>query len=355
MDEMDNNEIIARAICEHLDAGMPLILGSIVASEGSSPRHGGAKMVVDEGGLVCGTIGGGLLEAQAIDASRKALRDRKPRLMDFDLEGTDASSKDMICGGTARVLLDLVEPGPESTDFFSALRRLTGEGRDFYALTVLDGSDAGTRLRGRSLLMRDGTVKGTYPWTAGQLETLRSELHNVSSTDVMSMDDVEIVIDPIRRVRTMYCFGAGHVAVPTARLAATVGFSVVVVDDRDDFASADRFPDAASIVITDNFVKALDGLPIDADSFVVIVTRGHRYDREVLEQALKTSAGYIGMIGSRRKRDTLYAALIKGGITQAQLDRVHSPIGLAIHAETPEEIAVSIVGEMIAERARLQA
>jgi xanthine dehydrogenase accessory factor len=170
----------------------------------------------------------------------------------------------------------------------------------------------------------------------------------------MSIDDVTVAVEAIRRIRTMYCFGAGHVAVPTVRLAATVGFDVVVIDDRDEFANAERFPDAARIGITDNFEHAVEGLPVDDDSFIVIVTRGHRFDREVLQQALKTNAGYIGMIGSRRKRDALYAALIKEGVTQTELARVHSPIGLAIEAETPEEIAVSIVGEMIAERAKLQ-
>jgi xanthine dehydrogenase accessory factor len=352
---MDNNELIARAICESLESDTPLVLGSIIGSEGSAPRHGGAKMVVDAGGLVCGTIGGGLLEAQAIGTSKAVLRDRTPRVVEFDLEGADANAKGMICGGVASVLLDFVAPDPETTEYFRSLRRLTREGKDFYVLTVLDKQEGGARLVGRSLLLRDGTVAGTYPWTAGRMETLRSELHNVSSTDIMSLGKLTVVIDPIRRTRTMYCFGAGHVAVPTARLAATVGFNIVVVDDREEFANAGRFPDAGSVVVTGDFSRALDSLPIDNDSFVVIVTRGHRYDREVLEQALKTNAGYIGMIGSRRKRDALYAALMQGGVTQEQLDRIHSPIGLAIHAETPEEIAVSIVGEMIAERARLQA
>ena len=113
-----------------------------------------------------------------------------------------------------------------------------------------------------------------------------------------------------------------------------------------------RFPVVPSLTFFSFLlvVQALAGLEIDADSFIVIVTRGHKFDREVLEQSLRTSAGYIGMISSRRKKAAVYAALLAQGVSQAALDRVHSPIGLEIGAETPEEIAVSIVAELISVR-----
>jgi xanthine dehydrogenase accessory factor len=133
-------------------------------------------------------------------------------------------------------------------------------------------------------------------------------------------------------------------------MAALAGFRVVVIDDRAEFANAERFPDADEVCIIADFSRALDGLAIDADSYIVIVTRGHAFDRVVLEAALKTDAGYIGMISSRRKRDAIYAALTAEGISIEALARIHSPIGLPIGGETPEEIAVSIVAELISER-----
>ena len=150
----------------------------------------------------------------------------------------------------------------------------------------------------------------------------------------------------------MFLFGAGHVAVPTAHIAALVGFRVVVIDDRPEFANAERFPSASRIVVTDDFNQALKGLDIDRDSFIVIVTRGHQFDREVLEQSLKTSAGYIGMISSRKKKEAIFQALIARGFNKERLEEVHSPIGIPIGGETPEEIAVSIVAELIQERSR---
>jgi len=121
----------------------------------------------------------------------------------------------------------------------------------------------------------------------------------------------------------------------------------VVLDDRSEFANQERFPKADELRVLDRFENAFSGLSADSNSFLVILTRGHSHDRTVLAQALRTQAGYIGMIGSHRKRDTIYQSLRDEGFTNADLDRVHCPIGLDIGGETPEEIAVSIVAEMI--------
>jgi xanthine dehydrogenase accessory factor len=134
-------------------------------------------------------------------------------------------------------------------------------------------------------------------------------------------------------------------------MAAMVGFRISVCDDRQEFANRERFPEAHQIRILENFAQAFAGLAIGREDFVIILTRGHLHDKTVLAQALRTEAGYIGMIGSRKKRDAIYAALLKEGFDPADIDRVHSPIGLAIGAETPEEIAVSILAELIFVRA----
>ena len=139
---------------------------------------------------------------------------------------------------------------------------------------------------------------------------------------------------------------------PTAHLAALVGFRVVVIDDRLEYANKERFPEAEKTLVIKNFTRAFDGLEIDADSYIVIVTRGHQYDRAVLEQSLRTSAGYIGMISSRRKREAIYEYLTAQGFTKERLAQVHSPIGIDIGGETPEEIAVSIVAELIKVRSQ---
>jgi xanthine dehydrogenase accessory factor len=134
-------------------------------------------------------------------------------------------------------------------------------------------------------------------------------------------------------------------------MAALVGFAVTVFDDRPEFANAERFPDALKTVVFSSLPDCFASLTIEKNASVVIVTRGHAQDKDVLELALKTEAGYIGMIGSLRKRDALYDKLLAQGVTKDDIARVHSPIGLEIAAETPEEIAVSIVAELIEKRA----
>ena len=149
---------------------------------------------------------------------------------------------------------------------------------------------------------------------------------------------------------TVYLFGAGHVSQQVAHLTSMTHFRTVVLDDRVEFANRERFPGADEIRVPASLDAAFTGLAIDRDSYIVIVTRGHRYDKTVLQQALRTEAGYIGMIGSKGKRDAVYKTLLEEGRTSAELERVHSPIGLKIGGDTPEEIAVSIVAELIKER-----
>lgn len=157
--------------------------------------------------------------------------------------------------------------------------------------------------------------------------------------------------------KTAHLFGAGHVSRQLARLTRMVGFRTVVLDDREEYANRERFPEADEIRVLDRFENALTGseagISVNPNSFIVILTRGHSHDRTVLAQALGTPAGYIGMIGSRRKRDTIYRALLDEGFTEADLDRVHCPVGIDIGGETPEEIAVSIIAEMIQVRSNL--
>jgi xanthine dehydrogenase accessory factor len=351
---MNDSEFIARTILELLGKGTPLVLISIVSQAGSSPRHSGSKMVVDTSGKSYGTIGGSLLEATAIREAQSAAKSRRSKLLEFSLAGKDAQAQGMICGGTTRLLLDYIAATPENRGFFQDWRSAVVAGKDFFFLTHFKETAQGIEICGHSLYFSDGRFTGNCNLSEPDQLVIKEEAHWISQTAIVEVNDTKAVLDPIRRLITVYCFGAGHVAVPTAHIAALCGFRVVVFDDRADFANRERFPEADSIRVIQDFNRALEGLEIDADSFIVILTRGHKFDREVLEQSLKTRAGYIGMISSRRKREVIYKTLMDTGVTQAALDKVHSPIGISIGGETPEEIAVSIVAELIKVRADMQ-
>jgi xanthine dehydrogenase accessory factor len=344
---MNENEYLAGIVREQLEAGSPLVLVSIMSMQGSTPRHGGTKMVVGADGKGYGTIGGSLIEAAAIRDSKKVLLTGKSRIISYELTGKDASSPDMICGGKAEILLDYLPANDDNEAFARHWYDAARCGNDFYLLTHLQGEGDTLKVPGHAVLLPDGTMLGNNSLTEADNGSLKPELHNVSDTAVLPLKDSRVMVDRMRKIKTLYCFGAGHVAVPAVHLAALVGFRVVVLDDRAEFANAVRFPEAHEIKVLHNFDRALEGLEIDKESFIVIVTRGHQYDRVVLEQSLKTEAGYIGMISSRLKRDAIYEALMAEGTAKVRLAQVHSPIGLDIGGETPEEIAVSIVAELI--------
>jgi xanthine dehydrogenase accessory factor len=352
---MDENEYLARTVSEQLKAGRPLVLLSILSLEGSTPRHGGTKMVVGADGQPYGTIGGSLIEADAIREAKNVLAEKKPKIMSYDLSGRDAVSPDMICGGKVEILFDYLAASAENREFARQWHDMLRQAKDFHLLTHLQGDGESLWVIGHSILDAEGNISGRTSLTLSDATRLKPELHNVTRTAILSLGKNRVVIDRMRRLKTLYCFGAGHVAVPTAHLAAMVGFRVVVIDDRSEYANAERFPEADKILVIKDFNRAGDGLEIDADSYIVIVTRGHQYDRVVLEQSLLTNAGYIGMISSRHKRDTIYEYLISRGFKKARLEQVHSPIGINIGGETPEEIAVSIVAELIKVRSEQSA
>lgn len=347
-------DAIVQTACEMLKRGETFILATIVSHSGSTPRTAGSRMIVTADGRGIGTIGGGLLEAGSMSRAVELIDRNESAILPFDLSFASVDSMDMICGGRAEVLLACIRPTPMTLTVFDAWRTLMAERRPGWLLTVVVGDGQTVRHIDHCLLTADGEVIGHWPLSASDRERAAAVAAESTAMQTVQLDEAFVVVMPALQPCTAHLFGAGHVALYTAKAAAMVGFQVVVADDREAYANPRRFPEAHEIRVLASFEQALDGHGIGRGDYIVILTRGHLHDRTVLAQALKTDAGYIGMIGSRRKRDAIYTALLKEGFSQADIDRVHSPIGLAIGAETPEEIAVSIVAEMIRHRADRQ-
>ena len=333
-------------VCEYLDRGTKLALATLVSRKGSAPRGRGARLLADSSGLVHGTVGGGAAEAAVLEACANVLRDGGTRLLDLTLTNAEAAKEGMACGGEVRVFVETLLPDQETRDFFAAVERASGNG------VLLTRLAAGRDMLPERTLFAVGIFYGT-PLEAGIEKTFLAAL---DSRDVpaegaeLFLDGEMYFADPLTPPGRVIIAGAGHVAVPTAELAAFAGFGVHVIDDRPEFVLPGRFPGALSVHVVPEFVDCLVPFSPDARTCVVIVTRGHMFDGAVLAQALRTNAGYIGMIGSRKKRDTVYAALREQGFNDADFTRVRCPVGLDIGAETPEEIAFSIVGECIAHK-----
>jgi xanthine dehydrogenase accessory factor len=343
---------IAEMAGKLLDDHQPFVLATIVSRHGSTPRTAGTRMIVRADGRTFGTIGGGLLEGRVVQKAPEVLASRHPLVVPFDMTHSDIAAKDMICGGHLEVLMELIEPGSPAAVVFHHWREALRTAKPGLFLTVLQFSGRQVKRIDHCLLKAGQVVCGNWPLALTSLRELVRAYSEATCLCTVSMENTMVLIDPLRKEETVYLFGAGHVAQPTARLAAFVGFRVRVVDDRAEFANAERFPEAEEVRVATDFDSALKGFTIDRSAFIVIVTRGHLHDKTVLMQTLRTEAAYIGMIGSRRKRDHILNALLKQGFTEADLKRVHSPIGLDIGAETPEEIALSIVAELVQARAQ---
>jgi len=342
---------LEKQILETLKAGEPLVLATILSQAGSTPRTAGTRMAVKKDRSIFGTIGGGKVEAEVMRTAVEVLDTDRSQVASFDLTSADAAREmDMICGGKLSVLMEPVKPTADAVSLYTAVVDCLTAGRKGRMVARLGAGETPPDRIDRCLVTADGDVQGDFS-PSDALMTALKESAGERAPAVIEVDGSRYLVEPCFVPGTVYLFGAGHVSRQVAKLARMIDFRVVALDDRAEFANRDRFPDAAETHVIPDFKRAFDGLAIDADSYLVILTRGHAHDRTVLEGALRTDAGYIGMIGSRKKRNAIYKRLLADGFTQADIDRVHSPIGLSIGAETPEEIGVSIVAELIQARA----
>jgi len=339
------------ALNARLRAGESLVSATVVSRHGSAPRAAGSKMLVYADGSSAGTIGGGQLEGRSLNQARAVLESGRSTLLNFNMDSVGAAESDMICGGTVEVLLERIDPSKESLDLFQELARSLVRGENCLLVTPLDSQESPNDAPGpKRLMLTDGRLLGP-PLEESTLNDILRRRNTLKMPEVVTAGSQRFFLEPFVTPDTLYLVGAGHVARSTALLADLIGFQVVVMDDREEFASHDRFPKARELVILHSYKESFGGRHLGSADAIVIVTRGHLHDLDSLAQALRTKAGYVGMIGSRRKVRAVFDQLRLEGTPKHDLKRVHSPIGLDIGAETPEEIAVSIVAELVAWRA----
>jgi len=338
-----------------LAAGRDVVLARIVRQVGSSPRSLGTACLVMPDGAISGTIGGGLLEHQVVAKAKEVAQARRSALLSFRMTGKEVAQTDMLCGGLVDVHLELIshEDPVAKALMHEAAAILSAAGGGAVA-TRIEANLAAGQPGLRALIRSDGSITGDLFEHLPGHGLDPAGLGGTGRPTVLAAETshgrIELFLEPLRPEPVLYIFGAGHISTFVAPLAKMVGFRVVIIDDRDEFANPDRFPQADDILVC-GFTDAFGRIDTDGPAFIAVITRGHIHDHAVLRSALQTPAAYIGMVGSRRKRDMIYQSLVDEGVSPDRLAQVHSPIGLSIGAETPEEIAVSIVAELIRVRA----
>ena len=329
-----------RLMAQKLSAGEDVVMVTVVASDGATPRGAGARMLVTREGRLCGTIGGGAVEYRSEQIAAEVLKDRSSGEHDFNLTRADVQNLGMICGGAVKVYFRFIPGGDrEALDICAKAEEMFALGRDLWLIfDIARGGKLALYTREEGYF----GLENAPEWLSGLLTR-----HPVRK----AKGENDFYAEQINSSGRVYIFGCGHVAQELVPVLSHVGFRCVVMDDRPAFADRALFPDAEDVRIIDfeHIDKTVD---VTAEDYCCVMSSGHAYDTVIQAQLLHTDACYIGVIGSAHKKAGVFRQLVeKYGIEESQLQRITTPIGLSIKAETPAEIAISIAGEMIQLRA----
>ncbi|MDP9238055.1 MAG: XdhC family protein [Chloroflexota bacterium] len=341
---------MTRELVRLLEAGERFALATLIDAHGSTPQKVGARLLVRADGTTVGTLGGGCIEAEVSETAYRAMETGEPRVLDFTLNEDIAVDYGLACGGTERILID-----PTFTrDDLGLARRMLGAVSGEQHGVVMSVVDGGSRVRiaSKMAMWEDGTVDGELcdvQADAVQLAERLMEAPRPKPALVALTGGVQVFADVFAEPPEVVVVGGGHVGRAVATVAHTLGYCITVIDDRADFANRDRFPEA-HVVIAGDIEEAIGSHATNRNSAIVIVTRGHKYDYQALSASARSNAGYIGLMGSRRKVALIYRQLLRDGVPEERLRDIHAPIGLDIGAVSPEEIAVSIMAEITMDR-----
>jgi xanthine dehydrogenase accessory factor len=328
----------------------PFVLATVVRTKGSTPQKPGAKLLVRPDGSIVGTLGGGCVEADVWQESKRILQGRGDTVVrSFTLTDELAAESGLVCGGTMEILIDPVRTDPLLGEISRAIEAATQGGPAVGVATLLR-APAGAEGAGRKLLVReDGGRLGSLG--SSELDDLAAErvlpqLWQPVAQSIRATADAEILIETFSAPPSLVIAGAGHIAKALAPLAHNLGFRVTVIDDRSQFANAERFPEADRILVDDH-VLGIAQAGITPNSYIVIATRGHKEDDAATGASVRTPARYVGLVGSKRKSLLIFETLLAEGVPVERLRQVRAPVGLDIGARTPEEIALSIMAEIV--------
>lgn len=334
--------------------GKQLVYCSVVETRGSTPQKAGAMMLVYADGSQAGTLGGGCVEAEVKRRALMVLNETSANdaILSFCLDDDYGWDDGLICGGRMTML---VSPAcnnghaEQSTQYYRTYRQLVEAGTGCTEVVALEKNPAGLSPGSRFLFDSSNSAVGRLadqPLPGDVMEQLKP----LRERPQPSVQKGFAILPHLPRI-TLLIVGGGHVGQAVAHLASSVDFDIWVLDDREKYVSAERFPSAERRLVGD-IGRTLQDLvkEIHPGCYCLIITRGHNHDEEALYHLCRTNAGYVGMIGSKRKIKLIFEDLIAKGITDEVLAKVHAPLGIPIGSQTVPEIAISIVAELIEQR-----
>ena len=340
------------SVISGFSAGTKYAIATVIETKGSTPQKAGSFAIFTKSGLVAGTIGGGVLEGKVHKLSVESIESGESGIYHFDLDYDISYTQDAICGGNAKVLVEIytVEAGSVFEQISNSVRKR----QSGVLLTIVENRE-------------NGKIHPLRYWVTSDKNDLPSDYKKLIGKDIDSLllsgingrfdekmispdkkyEPARILLEPIFPPPGLVIAGAGHIGKALAHLASRLDFEVIVIDDRPEFANFHNIPEADQIIVND-IGLAIENIDKQSDTYIVIVTRGHNDDAKALKSCINSGAGYIGMIGSRTKIGQMHRSFIENGwTTEQRWSVIHAPVGLEIRSKTVEEIAVSIAAQLV--------
>ncbi len=343
MDQRESEHLL-EAVRQARASGERLALATVVRVKGNAYRREGTRMVVRRDGTYECALSGGCLEPAVAAAAERVFNTGEPVVVNYDLPDDSIWGLGIGCSGAVDIRIERLDDDAITNEWLTVLEH----GEKAVLVTPLSG------VSGRMIVRGNGSFTGNLSNPSIEQASVARASERVGAAYPQSgtekIDGAEIFFEVSSPPPELTIFGAGDDAVPVAQLAWTLGFAVTVIDVREAFLTPSRFPDAT--LVPAHFSQFAERVNIRPGSFVLVMNHHVERDRESLRFSLESDAAYIGLLGPRSRYEKLLAALQEHGYapTSSQLSRVRSPVGLSLGAETPQEVAVSILGEILAIR-----
>ncbi|MHB8625000.1 MAG: XdhC family protein [Aggregatilineales bacterium] len=335
---------ILETVEKWLNEGKPIALATVAATWGSSPRQAGAKMAVAPEMMMVGSVSGGCVESAVLNEALDSLKDGKPRLLNYGVSDDSAWEVGLACGGKISVYVE-----PLDHAWWKVAAESARNNRAAVTVSVIEGEFAGRKL------FYDAKHELAYGYMElgrtkeALIQAAENAVYHQRKTTRATVAGFDVLIDVHRPNPRLVIIGGAHVAQALCRLAQTLGYEVIVIDPRSAFATTERFP-AVKMISHQYPDKALSTLDLDSETYIAVLTHDPKIDDPALRTALPSSAPYIGVMSSKRSHALRIERLTKAGVDPKLIERIHTPIGLDIGAQSPEEIALSIMAEIVAVR-----
>ncbi|MCS7087812.1 MAG: XdhC family protein [Thermoflexales bacterium] len=340
---------VAHQALEWLAQGKPVAIATVVATWGSAPRGLGAKLALTPNQDLAGSVSGGCVEGAVIEAGLEVIAQQQPQRLRFGVSDETAFEKvGLACGGTIEVLVE-----PLHTTLAEAWRRALHEDRALATVMLLDGTPMGSCLA----LAEHGEVWFEHPALSPEARAAAHALaaetlaqRQPRSTTITAAGETRAVfVDFVPAQPQLIVIGAVHIAIALTALAKALGYRVTVIDPRAAFCNRERFPHADAVIV-EHPRHALKRVALTSNTAVVTLTHDSKFDDPALQIALRSPAFYVGALGSRKTHAARRERLLRAGLTEAEVSRLHAPLGLDLGARTPEEIALAALAQIVATR-----